>query len=81
METKLTLKLDQSVIETAKVYAQKRKRSLSRLVEDYFRILSLEEKGEPHYSPIVMELSGILNDVDVASMDDEYVNYLMDKCK
>ena len=81
METKLTLKLDQTVIETAKVYAQKRKRSLSRLVEDYFKILALEDKTEPHYSPLVMELSGILAAVDVSAMDDEYVSYLTDKYK
>jgi predicted HicB family RNase H-like nuclease len=36
METKLTLKLDKTVSETAKQYAEKNNRSLSRLVEKLF---------------------------------------------
>jgi|WetSurSiteA1Bulk_404760.scaffolds.fasta_scaffold1006098_1 hypothetical protein len=43
MEVKLTLKLSKSVIEKAKQYAKKRKRSFSKLVEDYFTILSSKD--------------------------------------
>jgi hypothetical protein len=43
MEVKLTLKLNKSVIEKAKQYAKKRKRSLSKLVEDYFINLSSKD--------------------------------------
>ncbi len=37
MLTKLTLTIDKSVVEQAKVYAQKKNRSVSRIVEDYLR--------------------------------------------
>ena len=35
MDTKLTLKLDQEIIEKAKQYASEKKLSLSRLIENY----------------------------------------------
>ena len=44
MNTKLTLSLEKSVIEEAKSYAKKTGRSLSELVENYFR--NLTEKSE-----------------------------------
>ena len=62
METKLTLKLDQSVIKSVKVYAEKNNRSLSKLVEDYFRNLILEsDNKKAQISPLVQELSGIIS--------------------
>lgn len=36
MQTKLTLRLEQSLIETAKAYAQQTGKSVSQLVADYF---------------------------------------------
>jgi hypothetical protein len=38
METKLTLKLDQTVIKSAKKYAENNNRSLSKLAEDFLKI-------------------------------------------
>ena len=40
MKTKLTLRLDASVIERAKAYAARRGTSVSGLVEDYFRLVA-----------------------------------------
>ena len=40
MKTKLTLRLDDEAIRRAKAYAAERDSSVSRLVEDYFRLLS-----------------------------------------
>jgi hypothetical protein len=51
METKLTLKLDQKVIYSAKKYAENNNRSLSRLVEDYFKNLLSENTYEEEYPP------------------------------
>jgi len=52
METKLTLKLDKSIIQSAKKYAKNNDKSLSKLVEDYFRNLVMEDeptkKNIPH---------------------------------
>lgn len=43
MDAKLTLKLDQEAIEKAKIYAAKHGLSLSRLIENYFSHLDIEE--------------------------------------
>ncbi|MGF7231189.1 DUF6364 family protein [Arachidicoccus sp.] len=40
MNTKLTLTIEQSVIERAKKYAGKRERSLSNLIENYLKALT-----------------------------------------
>jgi len=77
METKLTLKLDQSVIQSVKLYAQNNNRSLSKLVEDYFKNLISENEPKKHFSPLVEELSGIISETDLKNLD--YVNYLEQK--
>ncbi|MBN2442558.1 MAG: hypothetical protein JXJ04_14485 [Spirochaetales bacterium] len=77
METKLTLKLEQSVIQSAKQYAKKNNKSLSKLVEDYFKNLVSENKSKRQYSPLVEELSGVLSEEDVKNLD--YVAYLEKK--
>lgn len=61
MNTKLTLKLNKRSIEQAKKYAEKRKQSLSVMVENYFNIISEKENGGGiEVSPNVLELSGII---------------------
>ena len=77
METKLTLKLEQSVIQSAKQYAKKNNKSLSKLVEDYFKNLVSENKLKRQYSPLVEELSSVLSEEDVKNLD--YVAYLEKK--
>jgi hypothetical protein len=78
METKLTLKLDKSVIQSVKIYAEKNNRSLSKLVEDYFKNLIKEsDNKKPKYSPLVQELSGIINEKDLQG--NNYINYLENK--
>jgi len=77
METKLTLKLDKSVIQSVKKYAQNNNRSLSKLVEDYFRNLISENEPKKHFSPLVEELSGVISENDLNKID--YVQYLEHK--
>lgn len=77
METKLTLKLDQSVIQSVKKYAERNNRSLSKLVEDYFRNLLTENKANEPYSPLVEELSGVISEKDLKNVD--YIDYLEKK--
>ena len=46
MNTKLTLSLEKEVIEKAKIYAKGTGRSLSEMVENYFRnLISKSEKN------------------------------------
>ena len=58
MDTKLTLKLDQEIIEKAKHYASEKKISLSRIVENYLNSLpSDKENNDIQISPFVKSLS------------------------
>jgi len=78
METKLTLKLDQNVIQSVKIYAARNNRSLSKLVEDYFRNLIMESNNnKKNISPLVQELSGIINQKDIEGLN--YTDYLESK--
>lgn len=64
MNTKLTLTIEESVIENAKAYARKRHRSLSDLIENYLKVLTADETdgekqdAEEKLSPIVKQLKG-----------------------
>jgi len=57
MATKLTLTLDNRIIETAKAYAKDNNMSLSGIVELYFKTLSSANNNK--LPPITRELSGI----------------------
>ena len=63
MNTKLTLSIEQEVIEAAKDYAKSQGRSLSNIVEEYLKSLSekksTKEKGE--LSKIVRDLKGSIS--------------------
>lgn len=47
MKSKLTLRLDEGVKERAKRLAEKRGTSVSKIVEDYFRLLLRDSSGGP----------------------------------
>ena len=59
MDSKLTLKLDQEIIERAKQYAADKKLSLSRLIENYLNaVTSGKNTGKDiEVSPFVKSLS------------------------
>ncbi len=60
MNTKLTLTIDQSIIEKAKKYARTKDRSLSGLIENYLRALvdNNENKSGEKLTPTVKSLRG-----------------------
>ena len=60
MNTKLTLTIEQSVIEKAKKYARKKERSLSDLIENYLKALTNDEnpKIENELSPALKSMKG-----------------------
>jgi len=60
MSTKLTLRLDNKLINNAKKAARSRGVSLSRMVGDYFSTISSQQKKEFQESPVLSEISGIL---------------------
>ncbi len=58
MNTKLTLSLEKTVIEDAKSYAKKTGRSLSELVESYFKNLTEKSEIADDVHPKVKKLIG-----------------------
>jgi hypothetical protein len=59
MNTKLTLTMESSIIEKAKKYASRQGRSLSDIVENYLKAITIEEKKrEKDLTPIVKSLKG-----------------------
>ena len=58
MDNKLTLKLDNQVIEQAKTYARKRNTSLSKLIESYLELLTSQANTSgDDITPLVKRLS------------------------
>jgi hypothetical protein len=79
MDTKLTLKLEHTIIEKAKDYARTRNTSLSRIVESYLKRITTEEDHTDTITPLVKSLSGVL---DLPAAFDEkkaYSDYLVSK--
>ncbi len=59
MNTKLTLTIEEEVIEKAKKYAKKHGRSLSELVQNYFRALLTEDTTQAlDAAPLTSKLRG-----------------------
>ena len=59
MNTRLTITIEQSVIDTAKRYAKYRDSSLSDLIENYLKLLTLEaDKNDIALTPTVRMLKG-----------------------
>lgn len=82
MDSKLTLKLNEKVIDRAKKYAANKKLSLSRLVENYLDSITREQNGDFEISPFVKSMSSgrsVPADVDFKTLREEYTDYLDQK--
>jgi len=80
MNTKLTLKLDKSIIDRAKEYAKKKNTSLSKMIENYLQALTTKQVKEIEISPLVESLSGVIKDPNTEYKED-YKNHLSKKYK
>lgn len=62
MNTKLTLTIEKEVIEVAKEYAKEKGQSLSEMVENYFKLVTVSRRKikENQLSPKVKKLRGII---------------------
>jgi len=81
MDTKLTLNLDKSVIESAKKYAKARKISLSKLIESYLASLTKKKSQDTEITPLVESLSGVIELEKDFNYKNGYSDYLMEKYK
>jgi hypothetical protein len=82
MDTKLTLKLNQEVIEKAKKYAASQNRSLSRLIETYLSTLVDPENESELKVPITPYVKSLGLTLPIPSdLDDRktYRDYLEEK--
>ncbi len=80
MDNKLTLKLNQTIIEQAKEYAKKKNTSLSKLIEAYLGML-VEPEQEKEITPLVKSLSGVINLPKNYNEKDAYKKHLLNKYK
>ena len=81
MDTKLTLKLEQEIIEKAKEYAKSRKTSLSKLIENYLQKITSQNEGNEKITPLVKSLSGIIDLPKDFDHKDGYADFLINKYK
>jgi hypothetical protein len=81
MYTKLTLNIEQNVVENAKIYAKNQKRSVSKLVEEYLASISLNKGANEFNSlgPITKELVGIIKIKRDVNYKDILTDALMEK--
>ncbi len=80
MGNKLTLKLNQTIIEQAKEYAKKKNTSLSKLIEAYLGML-VEPEQKKEITPLVKSLSGVINLPKNYNEKDAYKKHLLNKYK
>ena len=78
MITKLTLRMDDNLIESAKEYSAQTGKSVSRIVADLFEIIKNEKMNkEETLTPTIRSLKGILKGNQVDEKD--YKKYLEEK--
>jgi hypothetical protein len=78
MNTKLTLNIDQNVIEEAKFYAKNNSVSLSKLIENYLLSLTRKNTEKTKVSPLVESLTGVIS-LERKDYKKEYSDYLSEK--
>jgi hypothetical protein len=79
MDSKLTLRLKKRVIQRAKEYAHRHKVSVSKLVEHYLQSLTDDSVEEAELTPVVKELSGVIDLKDDVRANEDYGDYLEKK--
>ncbi len=78
MNTKLTLRMDDSLIKSAKEYSAQTGKSVSRLVADFFEIIKNDKLNkEQLLTPTVKSLKGVLK--RSKAQEDDYKKYLEEK--
>ena len=80
MSTKLTLTIDESIIERAKKYAKSKENSLSNIIENYLKILVKDStNAETELTPIVKSLKGSFSSNSDFDYKKELTERLSDK--
>jgi len=78
MDSKLTLKLNENIIQQAKQYAKSNNISLSRMIENYLQALTSTNKTTIKTSPLVESLTGVI-DLKEEDLQQDYTDFLTKK--
>lgn len=81
MDTKLTLSLNKTIIEQAKIYAKSNQISLSKLIETYLASLTNKSQSKSEITPLVESLNGVIDLDDDMDLKKEYSDFLIKKYK
>jgi hypothetical protein len=80
MNTKLTLTIESSIIEKAKIYAKSKENSLSGIVENYLKIVTNDQQNpEIELTPAVKAMKGKFKAPDSFDYKKELANRLNQK--
>jgi phage-related minor tail protein len=80
MNTKLTLSIDEDVIQAAKEFAKSNNRSVSKLVEDYLYTISKESiRNTKKNAKITNKLAGILKEYQYTDLKADMINHIENK--
>ncbi len=79
MQSKLTLRMDEHLIQSAKAYSAQSGKSISRIVADLFTLMQHQQEmgDQVRLTPTVKSLKGILKGRQVTETD--YRRYLEEK--
>ena len=78
MNTKLTLRVDEHLIESAKEYSAQTGKSVSKIVSDLFVIIKNEKlEKSSSITPTVESLKGVMKESTFS--EDDYKRHLEDK--
>ncbi|MDZ7773710.1 MAG: DUF6364 family protein [Balneolaceae bacterium] len=78
MKSKLTLRMEDSLIKRAKKRAAERGTSVSQMVADYFALIeSKSSPGKSDLPPVTSSFAGILKDTELG--EDDYRSHLEEK--
>ena len=79
MKERLTINLDERLVEKAQAYAKENNISLSKLVESYLNVLTKEKHNQPEITPLVKSLSGVIELPSDYNEKESYKDYLSEK--
>ena len=78
MNSKLTLKLNENVINKAKQYAKENNISLSKMIESYLQAVTLNKRNDVKISPLVESLTGVI-ELEKDDYRKDYTDFLSQK--
>lgn len=79
MQTKLTLRLEEDLIERAKLIAKQSGKSVSQMVADYFMAMSVPPNSAKVLPPMTASLQGCLTQQQTVDDKQDYRDYLEQK--